>query len=122
MPFLRKSVHMRSQMIAVDRVTTLLSVAHHTANPGNHQSPIGSFSSSLGTTLFTDAHSSTKVMCLTTFEYPVAAPCFDIGDVRSLPVGHTHEDVDQSFSAAFGRLRHHEAVALQNLHSELRHN
>ena len=35
--------------------------------------------------------------------------------VSFLPVGHTHEDVDQVFSCTSGRLRHHDAVTLEDL-------
>ncbi len=41
-------------------------------------------------------------------------------EVSFLPVGHTHEDIDQAFSTTSGRLNNHDAVTLQDLLQELR--
>lgn len=40
--------------------------------------------------------------------------------VGFLPVGHTHEDIDQSFSTTSTRLRTAQAITLSDLHAELR--
>lgn len=45
---------------------------------------------------------------------------FDEIEVGFLPVGHTHEDIDQAFSRTSDRLRCNDAVTLNDLHSELR--
>ncbi len=45
---------------------------------------------------------------------------FDEIQVAFLPVGHTHEDIDQTFSRTSDRLRCNDAVTLCDLHSELR--
>lgn len=50
----------------------------------------------------------------------VAWSVFEEVEVGFLPVGHTHEDIDQSFSSTSARLRSNNAVTLQELHSELR--
>lgn len=36
-----------------------------------------------------------------------------------LPIGHTHEDVDQAFSSTSARLKTHNAVTLEDLHVKL---
>ncbi len=46
---------------------------------------------------------------------------FDEVMVAFLPVGHTHEDIDQTFSRTSDRLRCNDAVTLSDLHEELRH-
>lgn len=38
-----------------------------------------------------------------------------------LPVGHTHEDIDQAFSCTSRRLRTNDAITLEDLQSELKH-
>lgn len=43
-----------------------------------------------------------------------------MAEVGFLPVEHTHEDIDQTFSCTSDRLRNHDAVTLRNLYSELR--
>lgn len=50
----------------------------------------------------------------------VAWQVFDSVQVSFLPVGHTHEDIDQSFSVTADRLRHNDAITLDDLHSQLR--
>ncbi len=40
--------------------------------------------------------------------------------VAFLPVGHTHEDIDQTFSRTSDRLRCNDAITLSDLHDELR--
>ncbi len=45
---------------------------------------------------------------------------FDEIVVAFLPVGHTHEDIDQTFSRTSDRLRCNDAVTLSDLHGELR--
>ena len=54
------------------------------------------------------------------FDMLVALGVFEQIEVGFLPVGHTHEDVDQAFSQTSGRLRVHDAVDLDDLHEELR--
>ncbi len=41
-------------------------------------------------------------------------------EVAFLPVGHTHEDIDQAFSTTSNRLRQNNAITLPELHHELR--
>lgn len=41
-------------------------------------------------------------------------------EVSFLPVGHTHEDIDQAFSTTSKRLNQHDAITLRDLHTELR--
>ncbi len=45
---------------------------------------------------------------------------FDEVVVSFLPVGHTHEDIDQTFSRTSDRLRCNDAITLNDLHAELR--
>ena len=45
---------------------------------------------------------------------------FDEIVVGFLPVGHTHEDIDQTFSRTSERLRCNDAITLSDLHGELR--
>ncbi len=45
---------------------------------------------------------------------------FDEVMVSFLPVGHTHEDIDQTFSRTSDRLRCNDAITLSDLHAELR--
>lgn len=52
-------------------------------------------------------------------EYLVAMGVFDRVEVGYLPVGHTHEDIDQVFSRSAERLRSNDAITLGDLHSEL---
>lgn len=49
----------------------------------------------------------------------VALEVFSEIQVSFLPVGHTHEDIDQSFSCTSKRLKTHSAVTLQDLIHEL---
>lgn len=44
---------------------------------------------------------------------------FDEVIVGFLPVGHTHEDIDQTFSRTSERLRNRDAITLSDLHNEL---
>lgn len=53
-------------------------------------------------------------------EYLVAQRVFDTVEASFLPVGHTHEDVDQLFSRTSERLRSHDAVTMQEMHEQLR--
>ncbi len=46
---------------------------------------------------------------------------FDEVTMGFLPVGHTHEDIDQTFSRTSDRLRSNNAITLGELHEELRH-
>ena len=41
-------------------------------------------------------------------------------EVSFLPVGHTHEDIDQAFSTTSKRLATNDAITLQDLHNQLR--
>ena len=41
-------------------------------------------------------------------------------EVSFLPVGHTHEDIDQAFSTTSSRLRNHNAITLVDIQNELR--
>ena len=52
-------------------------------------------------------------------EMLVALSVFESVEVGFLPVGHTHEDVDQAFSQTSRHLRFHNAITLSDLHSEL---
>lgn len=54
------------------------------------------------------------------FEMLVAHSVFDSVEAGFLPVGHTHEDVDQAFSQTSARLRVHNAITLEDIHGELR--
>ncbi len=45
---------------------------------------------------------------------------FDQVEVSFLPVGHTHEDIDQTFSRTSDRLRCNNAITLRDLHHELK--
>ena len=49
----------------------------------------------------------------------MALGVFDDVEVSFLPKGHTHEDIDQSFSRTSSRLRTHDAVTLDDLHHQL---
>lgn len=53
-------------------------------------------------------------------EMLVAANVFDSVECGFLPVGHTHEDVDQAFSTTSGRLRVTNAITLEELQGVLR--
>ncbi len=53
-------------------------------------------------------------------ESMVAWKLFDEVEVAFLPKGHTHEDIDQSFSATSNALAHHNAVTLRDMHDVLR--
>ena len=53
-------------------------------------------------------------------EMLVASLVFDSVEIGFLPVGHTHEDVDQAFSQTSARLRVHNAITLSDMHDELR--
>ena len=53
-------------------------------------------------------------------EFLVASRVFESVEVGVLPVGHTHEDVDQAFSQTSARLRVRNAITREELHSELR--
>ena len=57
---------------------------------------------------------------LSYFEMLIALGVFDSIEVGFLPVGHTHEDVDQAFSQTSSRLRVHNAITLTDLHRELK--
>ena len=57
---------------------------------------------------------------LSYFEMLVMLGVFESVEVSFLPVGHTHEDVDQCFSQTSTHLRVHNAVTLNELHRELR--
>ena len=46
---------------------------------------------------------------------------FEIVEAGFLPVGHTHEDIDQCFSQTSTRLRNHSAISLTDMHRELSH-
>ena len=50
----------------------------------------------------------------------VAWRLFDEIIVGFLPVGHTHEDIDQSFSATSSRLKSADILTLSDMHTELR--
>lgn len=45
---------------------------------------------------------------------------FDDVEAGFLPIGHTHEDIDQTFSRTSDRLRNHIAITLEDLHHQLR--
>ncbi len=45
---------------------------------------------------------------------------FDEVEVGFLPIGHTHEDIDQSFSRTSDRLRTNNAITLEDLQAEVR--
>lgn len=45
---------------------------------------------------------------------------FDEVEVGFLPIGHTHEDIDQTFSSTSSHLRHSDAITLSDFHSTLR--
>lgn len=53
-------------------------------------------------------------------EYLVACGVFERAEVSFLPVGHTHEDIDQVFSCTSNRLRSHDAITLLDMHKQLR--
>ncbi len=50
-------------------------------------------------------------------EYLVASSVFQSVEVGFLPIGHTHEDIDQSFSQTSGQLSRTNAITLSDLHS-----
>ncbi len=52
-------------------------------------------------------------------EFLVSVKVFETVEVGFLPIGHTHEDIDQCFSQTSGRLRQHTAVTLEDLHHQL---
>lgn len=54
-------------------------------------------------------------------EFLVAMRIFDVIELGFLPVGHTHEDIDQIFSQTSARLRANDAVTLPHLHEQLSH-
>lgn len=54
-------------------------------------------------------------------EFLVSARVFDVVECGFLPVGHTHEDIDQAFSQTSTRLRSNNAITLQDLHAQLQH-
>ena len=49
----------------------------------------------------------------------VAMRVFDVVEAGFLPVGHTHEDIDQAFSVTSSRLRVNNAITLSDLHYQL---
>lgn len=49
----------------------------------------------------------------------VALRVFDVVEAGFLPVGHTHDDIDQAFSATSSRLRANDAVTISDLHEQL---
>lgn len=53
-------------------------------------------------------------------EMLVALSIFESVEVGFLPVGHTHEDVDQAFSSTSARLRVRNAITLEDMQQELR--
>ncbi len=53
------------------------------------------------------------------FEFLIAKGVFQEVRISFLPVGHTHEDIDQVFSRTSEHLRHHEALTIEQLASEL---
>ncbi len=57
---------------------------------------------------------------LSYFECLVQWNVFSEVEVGFLPVGHTHEDIDQAFSCTSKRLSCHNAVTLSDLHQEVR--
>lgn len=56
---------------------------------------------------------------LSYLEFLVAVRLFDVIEVGFLPVGHTHEDIDQVFSQTSARLRANTAITLDQLHYQL---
>ena len=52
-------------------------------------------------------------------ELLVLSSVFDVIEASFLPIGHTHCDIDQAFSATSNRLRTHNAVTLSDMHKEL---
>lgn len=56
---------------------------------------------------------------LSYLESLVALKVFDVVEVGFLPIGHTHEDIDQTFSSTSSRLRVNDAVTLNDLHFQL---
>jgi len=56
---------------------------------------------------------------LSYIEYLVSRKRFECIEVSFLPVGHTHEDVDQVFSCTSERLRSHDAITLSDLEPSL---
>lgn len=57
---------------------------------------------------------------LESVECLVARGLFDEVEEAFLPVGHTHEDVDETFSRRSNHLRHHDAITLSYLHERPR--
>ena len=57
---------------------------------------------------------------LSYMESLVAWNVFERVEVAFLPVGHTHEDIDQQFSCTSRRLRSTDAITLNDLHEQLR--
>ena len=53
-------------------------------------------------------------------EFLVARNVFDVVEVSFLPVGHTHEDIDQAFSCTPCRLKVNNAITLHDLHHEFK--
>lgn len=52
-------------------------------------------------------------------EFLVTIGLFDEVEASFLPVGHTHCDIDQAFSTTAERLRHNDAITLEDLHTEV---
>ena len=53
------------------------------------------------------------------FEFLVRQGVFSTVEVGFLPVGHTHEDIDQAFSKTSERLKLNNAITLDDLHEQL---
>lgn len=56
---------------------------------------------------------------LSYLESLIARGVFQCVQVSFLPVGHTHEDIDQSFSVITRHLKHKATHTLSELHSEI---
>ena len=54
------------------------------------------------------------------FEFLVATKVYRSVEVGFIPVGHTHEDIDQAFSQTSARLRVNNAITLADLKTELK--
>lgn len=52
-------------------------------------------------------------------EFLILAEVFDEVEVGFLPVGHTHEDIDQAFSCTADQLRSNDAITLGEMHEQL---